>query len=148
MKVYYPIFVDLTSKPVIVVGAGKVGMRKSRGLAEAGASVTVVSPDAAEPMPEGVRWLRRGFQPGDLKGAFLVFTAANEKAVNDQVRDEAAALGIPCNSADDADLCDFIVPARLRHDDLQIAVSTGGQNPGRAAAVRDRIREFLSKQGI
>lgn len=148
MKVYYPIFVDLTSKPLIVIGAGKVGMRKVRGLVEAGGAVTVVSPDASEPMPAGVRWLQRGYQPGDLKGAFLVFTAANEKSVNDAVRGEAAALGIMVNSADDAGLCDFIVPARFHDRDLQIAVSTGGENPTRAAAIRDRIREFLSKQGV
>lgn len=146
MKVYYPIFVDLTSKQVILIGAGKVGMRKIRGLVEAGASVTVVSPASAEPMPDGVKWLQRGYQPGDLQGFFLAFTAANEKSINDAVRQEAAALGIPVNSADDATLCDFIVPARLHLQDVQIAVSSGGEDPKRAAAVRDRIREFLSEQ--
>jgi siroheme synthase-like protein len=148
VKVYYPIFVDLASKPLIVIGAGKVGMRKIRGLVEAGGAVTVVSPRAAEDMPAGVRWLQRGYEPGDLQGAFLAFAAADDKSVNDAVRREAAALGIPVNSADDAALCDFIVPARFQDQDLQIAVSTGGENPARAAAVRDRIREFLSKQGL
>lgn len=144
MKVYYPIFLDLTGRPVVVIGAGKVGLRKTRALVEAGASVTLISPEAAEAVPVGVHWAQRGYAEGDLQGAFLAYAATNNRAVNAAIRDEAQRRGIPVNVADAPGECDFIVPARLHHADLQIAVSTGGTQPGRAAMVRDRIREFLS----
>jgi precorrin-2 dehydrogenase / sirohydrochlorin ferrochelatase len=147
VKVYYPIFVDLSSKPVVVVGAGKVGMRKIRGLLDAGALVTVVSPDASEAL-EGVTWKQRGYQSGDLAGAFLAYAATDRRDVNVAVTEEARSLGIPVNVADSPEDCGFIVPARLQHQDLQIAVSTGGTKPGRAAAIRDRIREFLSGNNL
>jgi precorrin-2 dehydrogenase/sirohydrochlorin ferrochelatase len=143
MKRYYPIFVDLTGKPVTVVGAGKVGMRKIRGLLDAHARVTVISPEAAGEL-RGVNWLRRDFRHGDLKGAFLAYAATNVREVNQAITEEALDLGIPVNVADSPADCGFILPARLQFDDLEIAVSTAGTNPGRAAAVRDRIREFLS----
>lgn len=143
MKTYYPIFLDLAQKPVVVIGAGKVGMRKIRGLLDAGAQVTVVSPAAAGDL-SGTTWIQRGYRRGDLTGAFLVYAATEVRAVNESVTEEARELGIPINVADAPADCGFIVPARLQMDDLQIAVSTGGTKPGRAAAIRDRIRDFLS----
>ncbi len=145
MKVYYPIFLDLTGRPVVVIGAGKVGLRKTRALVEAGAHVTLISPVAAEAVPAGVAWLQRDYADGDLHGAFLAYAATNNRAINAAIREEAQRRGIPVNVADAPGECDFIVPARLLHADLQIAVSTGGTQPGRAAMIRDRIREFLSE---
>jgi precorrin-2 dehydrogenase / sirohydrochlorin ferrochelatase len=147
MKTYYPIYLDLTDKPVTVIGAGKVGMRKIRGLLDAGARVTVVSPEAAGDLAE-TTWIQREYQRGDLAGAFLAFAATEVRAVNQAVTDEARSLGIPVNVADAPGDCGFIVPARLQIDDLQIAVSTGGTKPSRAAAIRDRIRVFLSGTGL
>ena len=147
MKHYYPIFLDLLAKPVVVIGAGKVGIRKIRGLLDAGAAVTVVSPEAAGDL-SGTTWIQRVYQPGDLRGAFLAYAATDQREVNASIVAEARALGIPVNVADAPAECGFIVPARLQVDDLQIAVSTGGTKPGRAAAIRDRIREFLSGTGL
>jgi siroheme synthase-like protein len=147
VKVYYPIFVDLAGKPVVVIGAGKVGMRKIRALAEAGARVTVVSPEAAGDL-SGVTWERREYRHGDLAGAFLAYAATACRGVNAAVTEEARERGIPVNVADSPDDCGFIVPARLEVDGLHIAVSTGGAKPGRAAAIRDRIREFLSGDSL
>lgn len=147
MKVYYPIFVDLSAKPVIVIGAGKVGMRKIRALVAAGAHVKVVSPEAFGDLT-GVDWKQRQYVRGDLQGAFLAYAATDNRSVNAAVTEEARELGIPVNVADAPDDCGFIVPARLQLDDLQVAVSTGGTKPGRAAAIRDRIREFLSGNSL
>ena len=114
MKVYYPIFIDLSAKPVIVIGAGKVGMRKIGALVEAGARVTVVSPEALGDLSgAAVDWKRRQYLRGDLQGAFLAYAATGNRSVNAAVTEEARELGIPVK-------------------------------PGRAAAIRDRIREFLS----
>lgn len=145
---YYPIFVDLRGKAVLVVGAGKVALRKTRGLLEAGARVKVVAPRLEpefETLP--VRLVRRKFRATDLRGAHLAFAATNDRAVNHCVAMEARKRGIPVNVADAPGECDFIVPARLRAGDLFIAISTGGRNPRRAAEVRRALEQVLQGPG-
>jgi precorrin-2 dehydrogenase len=140
----YPIFLDLTGKAVLVVGAGKVGLRKTRGLLEAGAEVTVVAPrcDAGfRSLP--VRWLPRRFRKSDLRGKALVFAATDDRKVNHRVAEEARRLGIPANVADAAGECDFLVPARVRSGDLQIAVSTSGRSPRLAVELRRKLERML-----
>ena len=59
----YPLFLDLTGQPVVVIGAGKIAARKIRSLLAAGARVTVISPQASR-LPKAVRWLRRRYRRG------------------------------------------------------------------------------------
>jgi len=142
---FYPIFLELAGREVLVVGAGKVGLRKIRGLLEAGARVTVVAPRAeAELVRLGVRWRRRGFRKTDLDGKVLAFTATDDRRVNHRVAVEARRRGIPVNVADAPGECDFIVPARMRSGNLQVAISTGGQSPRLAAELRRKLEELLS----
>lgn len=141
---YYPIFLDLAGKPVLVVGAGKVALRKTKGLLEAGAAVTVVAPRAE---PEFARlsltMRRRGFRASDIRGAVLVFAATDDRTVNHAVAQSAKRHGIPVNVADARAECSFVVPARITRRNLQIAISTGGESPRVAAALRRKIEENL-----
>ena len=101
VKVYYPIFLDLTGKSVLVAGAGKVALRKTKGLLEAGARVTVVAPKSLPKFTTlPVRVLTRRFRPSDLDGHALAFAATNVRAVNRRVAVEANRRGIPVNVAD------------------------------------------------
>jgi siroheme synthase-like protein len=141
---YYPIFLDLAGKPVLVVGAGKVALRKVKGLLAAGAYVTVVAPRAEKEFADlAVTMRRRAFRAADIRGAALVFAATNKRAVNHAVARKAARLGIPVNVADSREECDFIVPARITRGSLQIAVSTGGESPRLAAALRRKIETLV-----
>jgi siroheme synthase-like protein len=128
----------------VVVGAGKVALRKARGLVESGARVTVVAPawlSEFETMP--VRLVGRRFRASDLNGAVLAFAATDDREVNRRVGEEAARRGIPANVADAPGECSFLVPARVRRGSLQIAVSTGGESPKLAAELRRRLEEVL-----
>jgi siroheme synthase-like protein len=141
---YYPIFLELAGKPVVVVGAGNVALRKVKGLLDAGALVTVVAPRVAPEfsrLPVTLR--RRRYRASDLDGAVLAFAATDRRAVNRAVARKAGALGIPVNVADSRQECDFLVPARLTRGNLQIAVSTGGQSPRLASSIRRRIEQVM-----
>ena len=141
---HYPIFLDLRERPVLVVGAGKVALRKTRGLVEAGARVTVVAPEcdpAFRLLP--VRLIERRFRAPDLAGQLLVFAATDERTTNHRIAVAAKRKGILANIADSAEECEFVVPARLERDQVQIAVSTGGQNPRRAAELRRKLERVL-----
>lgn len=143
-KVWYPIFLDLEGRRAVVIGGGKVALRKARGLVEAGAAVTVISP-RFDPEFETleVEKVEREFLDSDVEGAALVFAATDVRQVNQRVGVRAGALGIPANIADAPAECIFIVPARVRHDDLQIAISTGGEDPSRAASIRAKLENWL-----
>jgi siroheme synthase-like protein len=145
---WYPVFLNLHDQPVLVIGAGKVALRKTRGLLEAGARVTVVSPQF-DPEFDGlpVHRIHREFEPPDLEGARLVFAATNARNVNQQAGELARTRGIPANIADSPAECAFIVPARINRQDVQIAISTGGESPSRAAALRRKLEEWLNLMG-
>ena len=142
---YYPIFLDLRSKPVLVVGGGKVATRKVKGLLEAQAHVTVVAPVISNDLREtaAITLVEREYQSCDCPGHALIFAATSSREVNAQIARDARAQSIPSNVADAPEECAFIVPARLSDGIIQIAVSTGGTDPRRAVAIRDSIRRAL-----
>ncbi len=141
---HYPIFIDLKGRPVLVVGAGKVALRKTRGLVEAGAQVTVVAPEweqELESLP--VRLVHRRFRASDLAGVMLVFAATDDRLANHRIAIAAKGRGVLANIADSPEECDFLVPARVQRDNLEIAVSTGGASPRLAADLRRKLEEIL-----
>ena len=123
-----------------MVGAGKVALRKTRGLLEAGAAVTVVAPRSEPEFTKlPVRMINRRFRPSDLNGSTLVFAATDDRVVNRKIGNTARRRGIWANVADSAEECDFIVPARLERGMVQIAIATGGRNPRVSAELRRKL---------
>ncbi|HUK81322.1 MAG TPA: bifunctional precorrin-2 dehydrogenase/sirohydrochlorin ferrochelatase [Verrucomicrobiae bacterium] len=141
---HYPLFLNLTDQLVIVIGAGAVGARKIRSLLAVGARVTVISPHAAR-LPEGVRWLRRRYRQGDLRGARLVVAATDDLAVNERVCAEAKRRKLLVNCVAPPSAGNFIVPAVARRGRLTIAVSTGGASPALAKRLRRDLERLLRK---
>ncbi|HTP32230.1 MAG TPA: bifunctional precorrin-2 dehydrogenase/sirohydrochlorin ferrochelatase [Candidatus Acidoferrales bacterium] len=141
---WYPIFLDLKDRPVLVAGAGTVALRKVKGLLEAGARVTVVAP---RHLPEfqllPLRLIAREFRTTDLAGAALVFAATNHRAVNHRIAVAAKKRGIFANIADSAAECGFLTPARLARGNVRIAIATGGTNPRLSAELRRKILQVL-----
>jgi uroporphyrin-III C-methyltransferase/precorrin-2 dehydrogenase/sirohydrochlorin ferrochelatase len=140
----HPIFVKLQGLRVVVVGGGGVAERKVRALLEAGASVTVVSPQVSAQIEawsqDGrLRVERRPYEAGDLAGARLAYAATSDAAVNAAVRAEASGRGVWLNVVDVPDSCDFITPAVVRRGHLTIAVSTDGTAPGLARSIRQKL---------
>ena len=141
---HYPIFLDLKDRPVLVVGAGKVALRKVKGLVEAGARITVVAPEWLPEIRElPVRVVERRFRATDLNGMSLVFAATDDRLTNHRVAIAAKGKGLFANIADSAEECDFVVPARVVRGAVQIAVSTGGESPRVSAELRKKIEEIL-----
>jgi len=141
---HYPVFLDLKDRPVLVVGAGKVALRKVRGLLEAGARVTVVAPECEPEFEElALRLVRRRFRASDLAGAFLVFAATDDRLTNHRIGIAAKGRGLFANIVDSAVECGFIVPARLHRGEVQIAISTGGESPRLSAELRKKLEEIL-----
>ena len=140
----YPIFLDLRGRSVLVAGGGRIALRKAARLVEAGARVTVVAPEVLpgiEALPVAI--VRRRFRRADVRGAVLVFAATDDRAVNRRVGEAARQAGTLANIADARAECDFMVPAVAARGGIAVAISTGGENPRRAAALRRRLESFL-----
>jgi siroheme synthase-like protein len=135
---------DLEARSCLVVGAGKVGLEKIRGLLDAGAHVTVVAPQAeAELVSLPVTWIRRAYRPGDLDGRYLVVAATPNRALNRRIFRDAEQRSLLCNVVDTPELCSVILPAVHRDGPIAIAVSTGGASPALAQHLRDRLSESV-----
>lgn len=144
----FPIFLKLTGRPCVVIGAGHLAESKIASLRAADAAVTVIAPEASAAIIEqaatGELTLhQRPYQPGDLKSAFLVVAATNDPAINRAVFAEATATGVLCNAVDDPPFCDFYFPSVVRRGDLQIAISSAGNSPALAQQLRKELNEQL-----
>lgn len=146
----YPMYVNLTDKRCLVVGAGKVAERKIASLIKAAARVTVVSPTST---PGIQKWSDEGsvtlhlrtFSPEDVHKMTIIIAATDDPAVNLAVH-QACQPHQWVNIADRPDLCSFFVPATVERGDLQVAISTGGANPGLAKKLRRQAEEWMGPE--
>jgi siroheme synthase-like protein len=148
---FYPIYLNLKNKRVVVIGGGAVAERKVESLLGTGASITLISPDVTSRLKDlaesnQIRLEQRVYVPGDCTGATLIFSATDDSLASDAVFEEAAEARALVNTADQPALCDFIMPAVVRRGDIAIAISTGGTSPGLAAQLRQRIAKIIGPE--
>ncbi|MBU3689360.1 MAG: precorrin-2 dehydrogenase [Acidimicrobiales bacterium mtb01] len=147
MMPQFPVNLELSGRRVLVVGAGRIALRKTDQLLSCGASVVVVAPAfipdfASRPV---VR-LERPFEVSDLDDAWLVITATGVRAVDQLVHDEANRRRIWVNSADDPERCSFTLPAVVRRGRLMVTTSTAGASPALSSFLRSRLGEILTPE--
>ena len=150
---FYPLFVDLHGKNILVAGAGIVGQRKIAGLRSADPRCIMVVDPCLN--PERVAELKkfgpvdchaRAFVPEDLYGKFLAFAATSNRAVNAEIAALCLEQGILCNSVDAPAEGSFIVPAHFTNNGITIALSTGGHSPALARILREDLEIFVGKR--
>lgn len=162
----FSIELNLEGKNVLVVGGGRIALRKVKTLLPTGARITVVAPQfdpefetlksdnkvtelcrrAASASPDSfnltpLTLLNRPYEPLDLRGIFMVFICTDQPAVNAQVSNDARARRILVNNACDYLDGDFIVPARMDFgDNIAVTVSTQGRAPSLAKKLKQKIQ--------
>jgi len=139
----YPIMLDLAGRRALVVGGGKVALRKAQALADAGARVRVVAPDILPEFAHDARLecVQETYAARHMAGMFLAVAATDDEAVNARVAADARATGVLVNVVDRPALCDFIVPSVVERGRLMLAISTGGAAPSLARRLRERLEE-------
>jgi siroheme synthase-like protein len=141
----FPIALHAERVSAVVIGGGSVGTRKALALAEAGASVQVISPIVSQELEEAeqlrrVTIVRDAYHARHLDHATLVVAATDSREVNAQIAVDANSRGKLVNITDYPDEGNFHTMALHRSGDVTIAVSSGGV-PGAAARIRDAIAE-------
>ncbi len=144
---YYPVCLSLDGKLCLVVGGGAVALRKVKSLLDAGAQVTVVSPEFCDGLRKlkDVRHIRRRFRDADVAGGGLVYAATNDAALNSAVAAAARKQGALVNVVDTPAECDFIVPSTLTRGEMTISISTGGASPALSRRLRLELEKLFPK---
>jgi precorrin-2 dehydrogenase/sirohydrochlorin ferrochelatase len=148
---YYPIFLDVEDRDVVIIGGGNVCARKAETMLRYGAKVTVVSPEFTD---EIEAWARDGriqikrkpYEESDLEGASIVIASTDSEAVNECIARDCRRRKIPVNVVDVTHLCEFIVPAIIEKGSIQLAVSTGGKSPALARTLKEDLQRMIGPE--
>ena len=152
---YLPLFLQLRSQSVVVVGGGRVAVRKVDLLRRSGARVTVIAPSLREDLQKltssgEVQHIEARFSPEHLDVAgsepMLVIAATDVHEVNETVSAAARARRIPVNVVDNPALSTFIFPAIVDRSPIIVAVGSGGESPVLARRVREQIEAVLPQR--
>jgi precorrin-2 dehydrogenase/sirohydrochlorin ferrochelatase len=151
---YYPVYVDLSGKWILIIGGGRVAKRKIETLLEFGANIKIIAKDI---LPDIQRYIDKGvirlsglqFHESALNDVFMVIAATDDKALNSRIGRIAKSKGLLVNVVDQPEDCSFFVPSIIKRGDLVIAISTSGKSPAMAKAIREKLEgEFGSEHAI
>ena len=133
-KPFFPLFVDLSEKEVLIIGGGAVAERRALKLADFAGKITVIAPDISPALlklsseKSNVVIIKRPFSFDDLKGKDIVLAATNDKELNAETARKCRDLGVLVNDAGDRGLCDFLFPGIVKKDNLVIGVTACGKD--------------------
>ena len=143
----FSIELNLEGRNVLVVGGGRIALRKVKTLLPTKARITVVAPQFDPEFNQlvaklsSVTLVPRTYMSEDLRGVFMVFICTDQPAVNAQVSNDARARRILVNNACDYLDGDFIVPARMDFgENIAVTVSTQGRAPSLAKKLKQKIQ--------
>ncbi len=145
---YLPLFVDLRSRKVVLIGGGVIAARKAELLIKANAELVVISPSLCSQLEEEYQqnkfiWQQENYQPNYLDDAYLVIAATDDELLNKKVFHDANARKIFVNVVDNQPLCSFIVPSIIDRSPVIVAVSSGGTAPVLARLLREKLETML-----
>ena len=148
MSLYFPMFVDLSEKNVLFVGAGHVNTGRIKTMLDFAGRITVISPEADAEISalddEGrIILRRRRFDERDLDGADIVITAPGHAGTDVRIAGMCRRRGIMVNAASDKTLCDFYFPGIARRDPLVVGISASGEDHSLAAKASAYFRKLL-----
>lgn len=146
----FAIYLELSNRRAVVIGAGSVAARKVAMLHNAGARVIVVAEHVKASLEEAfqlpnVELVLAPYQKHYLAGATLAIAATNDMALNKQIFHDCQELEVLCNVVDQPELCDFYMPAVVKRGDLQIAIGTDGHCPAYSGHLRRKLEESFTQ---
>lgn len=141
---YFPAFVKVQGKKVVVLGGGEVAAGKLRLLLRSHADITVIAPEVCDDVANmhntgHITWERAPFVDTMINGAIMVFDATDNPHLTKRVEAATKRRNILLNVVDKTAHCDFIVPAILDRAPIMITISTGACAPALARILRQRL---------
>ncbi|MGC8595725.1 MAG: precorrin-2 dehydrogenase/sirohydrochlorin ferrochelatase family protein [Candidatus Kryptoniota bacterium] len=145
---YFPVLINMREFPCLVIGGGKVALRKVSDLLRYQAKITIVSPQLSRQLLKiaarnKITVIKKIYSSKYLKNYKMVFCTTNNPETNKLVQMDCRRKGILLNTADQPSMCDFILPANLIRGDLIISTSSQGKAPFYSKYVRDKLKTFV-----
>lgn len=143
-------FIDLSEKKVIVVGAGTIAKRRIRSLLAFTNHLTVIAPEVNRELldleKEGkLTILKKNYEREDIYDAYMVIAATNDNKINNDIYSACKCLGILVNISSDKNKCDFYFPGIAQKGNLVIGVTASGENHKEARAAVEKVRSMLEE---
>ncbi|MDO5797475.1 MAG: bifunctional precorrin-2 dehydrogenase/sirohydrochlorin ferrochelatase [Eubacteriales bacterium] len=147
-KHFFPMFVDLSDKKIVVVGGGNIATRRIKTLLQFTRNITAVAPKTTMELHElgkagFVNLINRPVKRSDFTMAFMVIAATNDWKLNDEIYRVCKEEGIYVNVADDKSKCDFYFPGIYMQDEVVVGITASGLNHKKARKVRVAIQEAM-----
>lgn len=141
---YFPFYIDIEKKDILIVGGGAVALRKVEKLLPFNPVITVVSPEICNEIVKlGVKTVKRVFADSDLDGMFCVISATNNSQVNEHIYRLCSEKNIPVNTVDDKERCTFIFPALVKKNGITAGITTSGKSPVYAKYIKEQLIQLL-----
>lgn len=142
---YFPVFIDLTDKKILVVGGGPVALRKIRTLMGFGPEITVIAKSFAEEFSglSGIKMEERVFCDYDIEGFDMVIAATDDQKLNRRIDRLCGEKKILVNTASGRGENSFYFPAIAANEEFTIGITTSGSNPSRSKAMRKHIEKAI-----
>ena len=149
---YFPAFLNLKEKKILIIGGGKIAADKLGHLLDFTKDITIIAPTIRDKRISkaieryNLRYIPRSYQKGDIEDFFIVIVAVDNIEIQKEVYKECQKRRTLCNSVDSTQHCDFIFPSYIKRDDLIIAFSTSGASPALSKYLRRAIEKLLPKE--
>ena len=149
-KHYFPMFVNLENKNIVVVGGGNIATHRVKTLLKFTRNITVIAPQMTMELQElgktgQIVTVFRPVKRTDFKQAYMVIAATNEWKINDEIYRICKQEGIYVNVVSDKEKCDFYFPGIFMQDDLVVGITASGLDHKKARRLREEIEKALEK---
>lgn len=145
-KPYFPLFIDLSQKKIVVIGGGNIAERRVKTLLKFTEDIQIVSPRLTEELyrlaEDGqINWHSGSYTAGTLEGADIVLAVTNDAVCNEQIARECKSRGILVNTAHKKELCDFYFPAVVVEEHVVAGITASGQSHVQAGKARRQVEK-------
>lgn len=145
---YFPAFLKLDDKKVLIVGGGNIAYEKLVHLLDFTQMIDVIAEEFSQEMyakiqEKNLRYEKRSYEKGDIAKYAIVIVAVDNIALQSEIFEESKEYKCLCNAVDSVDYCDFIFPSYIKKEDLTIAVSTSGASPAMAKHLRRYLQNLI-----
>lgn len=147
---YFPIFIDISEKQILIIGGGRIALRRVKTLLGFTDKIRVIAPRVTEEIEkyaeEGwIRWIRDEYCSEYLEGADIVLAATDDPVCNELVAADCRKRGILVNVSHAQELCDFYFPAIVKEDQIVVGITSSGTDHKKVRRVREVIEDTLKQ---
>ncbi|WP_338951153.1 bifunctional precorrin-2 dehydrogenase/sirohydrochlorin ferrochelatase [Fusobacterium nucleatum] len=148
---FFPVSINLNNKNILVIGAGKIALRKTEMLLNYNCNINVITKDILEEKFLELEksnkikiFKNQEFEEKFLENIFLVVVATDNETLNKKISQLCMSKNILVNNVTSKDDMNVRFASIYEKNDIQIAISTNA-NPKKAVEIKNKIKNIFEK---